>query len=381
MRYSRILDFNFLLQHRSLFLFGPRQTGKSTLLKELFPQARYFDLLLADTFRELSARPELLRQSLKVDDQLVIIDEVQKLPSLLDEVQALITQRPEIRFILTGSSARKLKRGSANLLAGRALVLRLHPLVSAEVGFTRLHDRCDRGSLPAVLDSPIANEDLRNYIGTYLKEEILAEGLSRGIEEFSRFLEIAALTNGEQINFTAVGSDAGVAPRVVREYYQILEDTLIGFQLPAYRKTIKRKPVSIAKFYFFDVGVSNALMKRGTVLPGSEAFGKALEQLIFLELRAYLDYQRRDIDLSYWRSLSKIEVDFVLGNDIAIEVKAKERISRRDYKGLLALSEELSLKRKIVVCLEIFRRISEEGVEIIPVEEFLRELWTGQIIG
>ncbi len=377
--YERILDLKELLRHRSIFLFGARQTGKSTLLHHLFPDAIFFDLLEADTFRELSARPEYMRQTVPPGTELVIIDEIQKLPRLLDEVHLMIERNRDLRFVLTGSSACKLKRGGANLLAGRAWVAHFHPLVSPEIGPGRLLQRINRGSLPAVLDSELPHEDLKAYVGTYLQEEIRAEGLTRSVENFSRFLEVAGTCNGEQINYTAVGSDAGVPPRTVREFFRILEDTLIGYQLPAYRKTVKRKPVATSKFFFFDVGVANTLLKRSEVVPGSETFGRALEHLIFLELRARLDYRRIDEPLTYWRSRSRLEVDFLIGDRIAIEVKAKPRVVRRDLSGLRALSEELSLERKIVVSAEPRRRI-DEGIEILPVRQFLEELWAGSII-
>jgi predicted AAA+ superfamily ATPase len=219
--YQRTLNFDSLIKHRSLFLFGPRQTGKSTLLTERYPKARYFNLLHANTFRELSAAPETIRQRLTVDDKLVIIDEIQKLPSLLDEVHSLIESRKDLRFILTGSSARKLRRGGANLLGGRALICNLHPLTSNEVPFDRLHDRLNRGSLPGILDSPIFQEDLNAYVGTYLQEEIQAEAVVRSVENFSRFLSVAGLCNGEQLNFESVANDAQVPARTVREYYQV----------------------------------------------------------------------------------------------------------------------------------------------------------------
>lgn len=378
--FSRILDLQALLAHSSLFLFGPRQTGKSTLLRMLFPQARYFDLLEADTFRELSAASELIRQRLKPEDALVIIDEIQKLPALLDEVHLLIERNKSLRFILTGSSARKLKRGGANLLAGRALTFRLHPLVSPEVNFAQLDERLNRGSLPAILTSPIPHEMLRAYVGTYLQEEVLAEGLVRNIGSFSRFLTTAGLTNGEQVNFTAVGSDTGVPPRTIREYYQILEDTLVGYVVPTFQQTNKRKPVTTPKFYLFDVGVANVLAKRGAIEVGSELFGRALEHLVFLELRAYLDYQRLDLPLTYWRCQSKFEVDFIIGDDIAVEVKGKSFVSARDLKGLRALSEEVTLRRKIVVCTEREPRRLDDGTEVLPVEMFLRQLWGREIV-
>lgn len=229
----------------------------------------------------------------------------------------MLLERPSLRFILTGSSARKLKRGGANLLAGRALVQRMHPLSSAELSgsideFSVLHGvQCNRGGLPPVVDSPFPDEDLRAYVGTYLQEEILAEGLSRGVESFTRFLEVVATTNGQQVNFTSVANDVDVSPRTIKGYYTILEDTLLGHLLPAYLKTVKRKAVASPKFYLFDIGVTNELLRRGEVRTGSDVYGNVLEHLTFLELRTYLDYRRRRESLTYWRSRSQLEVDFV----------------------------------------------------------------------
>jgi uncharacterized protein len=378
--YKRLLDLREIVKHKSIFLLGPRQTGKSTLVRQSFPEAAVYDLLEADTFRELTARPESLRQTLSPQQPFLVIDEIQKLPGLLDEIQTLIDRNRKLRVILTGSSARKLKRGAANLLGGRAWMCRLHPLVSAEFDSPRLLDRLNRGSLPSVVDSEEYKEDLKAYVGLYLREEIKAEGLIRSIENFSRFLEVAGLTSGEQLNFTSVAGDAGVPPRTVREHYQILEDTLIGHQLPAYQKTVKRKPVATAKFYLFDVGVANTLKHNSVVEPNSDAYGRALEHLIFLELRSFLDYHRLDHELTYWRSLSQFEVDFVVGHKIGIEVKAKARVAERDYKGLTAFSEEVRLKRKIVVSTERMPRRADDGTEIVPVGSFLKELWSGNII-
>lgn len=377
--YGRLLNLRDLVRHKSLFLLGPRQTGKSTLLRETFPEAAYYDLLEADTFRELSARPELVRQTLEPSRELLIVDEIQKLPGLLDEIQLLLDRNRKLRAILTGSSARKLKRGGANLLAGRAWFCRLHPLVTPELGEPRVLDRANRGALPAVIDSPHFKEDLKAYVGTYLQEEIRAEGLARSIENFSRFLEVAGLTNGEQIDFTAVGSDAGIPPRTVREHYQVLEDTLVGHVLPPYRKTRKRKPVATSKFYFFDLGVAKVLKRTGTIEEGSQPYGRSLEHLVFLELKAFLDYRRDDRELTYWRSTSQFEVDFLLGDSVAVEVKSKPRVSERDYRGLLALAEEVKLKRRIVVCGETRPRRADDGVEVLPVARFLNDLWKGEI--
>src|SRR5688572_16477722 len=244
--YKRVLDLPAIVKHKSIFLLGPRQTGKSTLVRQAFPDAAVYDLLEADTFRELTARPEYIRQTLSPQQPFLIVDEIQKLPALLDEIQLLIDRNKKLRVILTGSSARKLKRGAANLLGGRAWVCHLHPLVSAELGEPRLLDRLNRGSLPAIFDSSYYRDELKAYVGTYLREEIRAEGLTRSIETFSRFLEVAGITSGEQINFSAVADDAGFPPRTVREHYQILEDTLVGYQLPAYQMTTRRKPVATA---------------------------------------------------------------------------------------------------------------------------------------
>ena len=378
--YKRILDLREIVKRKSIFLFGPRQTGKSTLVRHTFPAAAFYDLLEADTFREISARPEYLRQTLSPQQLVVVVDEVQKLPALLDEIQLLLDRNKKLRVILTGSSARKLKRGAANLLGGRAWVCRLHPLVSAELDAPRLLDRLNRGSLPAIIDSEHYKEDLKAYVGTYLQEEIKAEGLTRSIENFSRFLEVAGLTSGEQINFSAVADDAGFPPRTVREHYQILEDTLVGHQLPAYQKTSKRKPVATAKFYLFDVGVANTLKHTPVIEAGSDAYGRALEHLVFLELRSFLDYHRLDHELTYWRSRSQFEVDFLVGDDIGIEVKSKSRVSPRDYKGLSALAEEVRLKRKIVICGEKMRRRDDDGTEIMPATRFFEELWSGRFL-
>ncbi|OGT66414.1 MAG: hypothetical protein A3J38_07680 [Gammaproteobacteria bacterium RIFCSPHIGHO2_12_FULL_45_9] len=377
--YSRNLDLRPYLSHKSLFLLGPRQTGKSTLLRTLFPNAHYVDLLDAGTFRELSAFPESLRQRLPPQKQLVIIDEVQKLPNLLDEVQLMIDRSKEVRFILTGSSARKLRRGHANLLGGRAWFFNLFPLVSPELNFERLLDRLNYGSLPSIIDSPYPKQDLNAYVGTYLKEEIQAEGLTRSLEGFSRFLTFSALLNAEQLNYTKIGNDAEVPPRTVRDYFQILEDTLIATQVPCYQKTARRKPVSTAKFYFFDIGVANNLSRQGEILEGSTAYGKAIEHLIFQELQTYLSYQQRDDPLTYWRSQTHLEVDFLVGDHTAIEVKATTRVSSADLKGLLALSEELTLKNKIIVSQESSPRWIDD-IRVLPVMDFLRALWGGELL-
>ncbi|MFN0118650.1 MAG: ATP-binding protein [Elusimicrobiota bacterium] len=378
--YTRLIPLSSLIKRKSLFLLGPRQTGKSTLLKTQFPEAVYYDLLEADTFRELSKNPEYVRQTLPEKNHLLIVDEIQKLPSLLDEIQLLLDRNKSLRVILTGSSARKLKRGSANLLGGRAWFCSLHPLVSPELGNPRLLERMKKGGLPGIIDSPDFAEDLKAYVGTYLKEEIQSEGLTRSIGNFSRFLDVAGLSNGQQLNFNEVGNDAQVPPRTVREHYQILEDTLLGHTLLPYQKTKKRKPVATSKFYFFDLGVARLLQKLDDISKGSEPYGRALEHLIYLEMKCFLDYHRLDYPLTYWRSHSQFEVDFVIGNSWAVEVKSKNHVSESDAKGLLALAEECQLKRKLIVSHETRYRRLNSGVEVMPVEQFLTLLWAGKII-
>jgi predicted AAA+ superfamily ATPase len=378
--FKRILSLTDFLRERSLFLFGPRQTGKTTLLRSEFPEAPYYNLLEADTFRDLAARPELIRQRLTGGEELVVVDEIQRLPSLLNEVQAMLDRNRKLRFVLTGSSARSLRRGGVNLLGGRARVAHLFPLVSPEVEYRHLDLRLSIGSLPAILESSSPQEELRAYVGTYLQEEIRAEGAVRSIESFSRFLNAAALCNGQLVNFTEVGSDAGVPPRTVREHFYLLEDTLLGALVEPYRGTLKRKPVATAKFYLFDVGVANHLMKRRAVERGSPEYGQALEHLVFLELRAYLSYRRHDHALTFWRSQSKLEVDFVVGHEIAIEVKAAERVGEKAMTGLRALAEEVPLRRKLVVCHERAPRQTDDGIEVLPLGDFLAQLWEGELL-
>ncbi len=379
--YKRYLELSNIIKKKSIFLLGPRQTGKSTLLRSQFPEARYVDLLEADTFRELSGHPETLRQRLQPQERLVIIDEIQKLPSLLDEVQLLIDRNKDLRFILTGSSARKLKRGAANLLGGRAYFINFHPLTSIELGGggSRIIDRCNFGSLPAIIDADRPKRDLDSYVGIYLKEEIQAEALTRSIENFARVLNFSSHLNAEQINYTKIGNDAGVPPRTVRDYFQIFSDTLVAHILPPFEKTSKRKAVATEKFYFFDLGVARSLARLGEVAEGTPDFGKALEHLILLELLAYRDYNLKDVSIHYWRSQSQFEVDFLVNESIAIEVKASARVATQDLKGLKALEEDLPLHRKIVVCGESEKRVVDK-VEIIPYAQFLTELWDHLIV-
>jgi len=379
--YKRYLQLAEIIKTKSLFLIGPRMTGKSTLLRTEFPEAIYIDLLDAELFRRLSARPESLRELVPETAQCVVIDEVQKIPSILDEVQRMIDRNKQIRFALTGSSTRKLKRGAANLLGGRALFLHLHPLISSEIGDSHaLIERINRGNLPAMIDSPYYERELSAYVGVYLREEIQAEGLTRSIGNFGRVLETAALCNALQVNFTQIGHDAQVPPRTVSDYFQLFEDTLIGSLLPSFRNTRSRKAVATPKFYLFDTGVARVLGRAGQIQPASKAFGDAFEHLLYLELKAYLDYSFSSARLSYWRTESKLEVDFVLDDSVAIEAKGTDNVTVAHLKGLRVLGEEFPRMRKIVVCNEPRRR-EVEGISIVPINDFLVELWSGEIVG
>lgn len=377
--HERALNLREKIKQKSHFLLGARQTGKNTLLHTLFPEALFVDLLEANTFRFLSSNPESLRQSLTPNQKLVVIDEVQKLPSILDEVHFLIERDKALRFVLTGSSARKLRRRGVNLLAGRAWTEFLFPLTSNEVGFERLNDLLLLGGLPPVLESSDPQRELREYVGVYLQEEIRAEALTRSIEAFSRFLTVAGLANGQQLNFTKIGNDAQVPPRTVREFFSVLEDTLVGYQLTPFGTSKKRKSVATSKFFFFDIGVAHCLQGVSALAAGTHQHGLALEHLIANELRAALHYQGRDLPLQYWRSFSQLEVDLVVGDMLAIEVKSSGRVSEKDTKGLRALCEDVRFRRRIIVSLEPTARVLGDGTEVLPVKEFLSQVWSGEL--
>lgn len=373
---ERTLNLNDLLARKSHFLLGPRQTGKSFLIAHSLKGARVYDLLDTTVYLALSQRPERLSQEILPGERLVVIDEIQRLPILLNEVHRLIETR-RIRFLLTGSSARKLRRGGMNLLGGRARTRYLHPLTFQELGQRfDLKRVIERGTIPSIYFSDDPQSDLRSYSGSYLQQEIIAEGATRNIPAFSRFLKVAALCNGTIVNFTNVANDAQVPRTTVYEYFEILKDTLILHELPPWKKSIQRKPLSSSKFYFFDTGVATSLQERRHIQKGTPEFGDAFETYIFHELICYRDYISGD-PLTYWRSTSGFEVDFIIGDHTAVEVKAKESVSTQDLKSLRAIAEEKKLKRYLCVCLEARTR-KLEGITILPVGEFLKSLWEGE---
>lgn len=369
----------------SIFLWGARQTGKSTLLMQRYPDAKYYDLLESDLFERFRRQPSLLRNELTMMDSstLVIIDEIQKIPELLDEVHWLIARR-NIRFILSGSSARKLRRCGANLLGGRAIRYQLFPFVSAEIPDFDLSHAINNGMLPSHYLTDDPTKRLQAYVGDYLREEIKEEALTRNISSFSKFLEIAALTDGEILNYKNIAADCGVSSPTVKEYFSILEETLLGYTLPAYSKTVKRRVVQSPKFYLFDVGIVNYLTHRRDLQPGSVDYGHALEHLMVQEVIAYLSYTESKLQIAYWRTTSGYEVDIILFDpynqeiNYAIEVKSCDEVQNRHLKGLRALRDEHPQIHAVCISHDKAPRMTDDGIEIWPAEEFLKQLWSGR---
>ena len=381
---KRHLNFD-IAAGRTFFLWGQRQVGKSTLIRELYPNGLYIDLLRSDEFAAYSKEPHRLREILTASPPTghVVLDEVQKVPALLDEVHWLIENK-RIAFALCGSSARKLRRGHANLLGGRALRFELFGLVSREMGEQfELTTALNRGYLPSIYFSDLYVEDLRSYVGDYLKEEIAAEGLVRSLPTFARFLDAAALSDTDIVSYSTFARDCGVSSHTIQEYYQILVDTLTGSFLPAYSKATKRRIAKSPKFYFHDVGVVNHLARRGKIEPASFNFGKAFENWVFHELNTYNHYSRTFFELSYWQLSKVTEVDFIIGAmDIAIEAKATSRITADHLAGLRSLATEFkNVRRKIIVCCESVKRMTDDGILILPWRDFATMLWDGELTG
>ncbi|HKK69225.1 MAG TPA: ATP-binding protein [Bacteroidales bacterium] len=365
----------------SAFLWGARQTGKTTLLKELFPDSIYIDLLLNSEFLKFNRQEDLLRQIVEANKPAkpVIIDEIQRLPHLLNDVQWLMTNT-DTQFILSGSSPRKILRSDVNLLGGRALRHELYPLVYPEFDKFDINKILNFGSLPRHYLSKNPKKLLSAYIGSYLQDEIISEAKRRNVQAFIRFLESAALTNGEIVNYSNIASDCGVSSVTIKEYFNILEETLIGRFVPAFTKKQKRRLVSSPKFYYFDLGITNYLLKNPNIKEKTPAYGKALEHLIYTELYAHSKYSGANYPIAFWRTSSQREVDFILGDhQVAIEVKSGDNIQNKHLKGLKSFSDELKTKRQIIVCNETYYR-KTGNIEIMPVEHFLSALWSDQII-
>ena len=378
--YKRKLDLGLLLKKKSFFLFGPRATGKTTLIHQTFNKAKIYDLLDSETYRRLLKRPKILEEENKSKGKIIVIDEIQKQPALLDEVHRLI-QTKDFRFLLTGSSARKLKRNPVNLLAGRAWQASLFPLSWVEIPKFNLIKYLNQGGLPSVYTSSSDyQEELNAYVSLYLREEIQNEALTRNVQAFAEFLDLIALSNGQEINYENFSRDLQISPSTLKNYMEILNDTLLGFSLPGYTKTKKRKAITRAKYYLFDLGVTNTLCHRGLIKKRSELFGKAFEHFIILEVRAYLNYARKFLNMTYWRSTSQFEVDLIIGNKVAMEIKSTMLVQDKHLKSLRAFKEEKLIKKYITVSLDTEKRVTKDNIQILPWKIFLKMLWKGEII-
>lgn len=381
---NRLLSID-LPANQSAFLWGPRKTGKTTLLKEKFPGSIFVDFLRTDTYLEYTKSPFLLRERLLAQNERatkypVIFDEIQKIPQILDEVHWLI-ENQEMRFILCGSSARKLKRGQANLLGGRAWRFELFPLVSTELDDLVLLRALNHGLIPSHYLQNNYKRSLRGYVQDYLKEEVFHEGLTRNIPAFSRFFEAMGYSHGILVNFTNIARECGVTSKTVKEYYQILVDTLLGTFVLPFKKRQERQVISKApKFFLFDTGVAGAIVKRTITEEKGELFGNAFEHFIYLEMLAHSSYHELDYGINFWRTKSGQEVDFILGSgEVAVEVKGSSLVDKRALRPMKAFVELYKPRMALVVCNENEERL-HDGIRIMPWRVFLRKLWQDEII-
>jgi len=382
--FSRKLQVSFtpnpLKGSAACFLWGPRQVGKSTLVKQQFPSAAYYDLLDTELSAELTVRPKQFREEvLALTEKVVIIDEIQKVPTLIDEVHWLL-EHTDKHFVLCGSSARKLRRGGKNLLGGRGTECHLHPLTSAEIPDLNLDKMLNHGGLPVHYLVSDPKPLLRAYVNTYLKEEIIDESVTRNIPAFSRFLHVVALTHGQQLNYANIARECGVSTSTVRNYFSILNDTLLGFELEAWKKSKKRRLVETAKYYLFDIGVAHYLSPEiDRVVPGSDVYGRAFEHFLINEIRAFHAYTGRDTPMTYWRTTSGMEVDLILGDmKVALEFKSGSQFSSRWLKGLRALKQEYVPRRMVIVSQIQKPRWTDDGIELLPWQKFCQALWSGE---
>lgn len=378
----RSLDLQKHLAQKSLLLLGPRRTGKSSFIKHQIKPDQYFNLLETETFSKFAYDPSLLRYFLKKDAQVVCIDEIQKLPNLMNEVHSIIESHKNLRFILTGSSAKNLKRTHTSLMAGRARQIHFCPFTYNEVKDHNfdLKKFLLYGGLPDAYLSTDPREELKDYAGAYLTEEIQASAYVRKIENYARFLEFAAYSSGHLLNYESLANDAFIPARTIKDYYQLLEETLIGYNVRPFKKNGSRKEVSTSKFYFFDMGVLNALTKRRKIVEKTIEFGELFEHFIFLELKSYQLNQRADWELEFWRTHRQDEVDFVLGKgEVIIEVKSVSTVQPDHISGIRKFRDEYLSKKSILVCQATEKQV-RDGVEIYPWAQFLDELWGHQII-
>ncbi len=385
-RFSRLLRLD-LPPRQSAFLWGARKTGKTTYLRERFPTSLWFDFLQTDTYLDFLKTPSLLRERISAiadirKRQPVILDEVQKVPHILDEVHWLIENKG-LSFVLCRSSARKMKRGHANLLGGRAWRYEMAPLTTREIGDFRLLTVLNHGLIPShyLAGGADYRKSLKAYVSDYLKEEVYQEGLVRNAQAFSRFFDALARCQGELINFANVARDCGVDAKTVREYFHIMEDTLIGVMLPPFSKRKSRDLITqTPKFYLFDVGVGGYVAGRVVPEEKGEQFGRALEHFLFMEMRAYSRYSEKDFEIGYWRTKTGLEVDFVLGRgEAGVEVKGTSRAMPEDLKGLRVFAADYRPRKAILACNEKETRLVD-GILIMPWRIFLDMLWNGEVV-
>ena len=362
----------------SSFLWGARKTGKSYWINHNFKPEEIIliDLLQTDVFAEYASRPSLLRERFQNTQKLIVIDEIQKVPILLDEVHWMIENK-KITFLLTGSSARKLRRNHANLLAGRALRYQLLPFSCMEVGNINLEEIMVSGMLPPHFLSEKPLDLVRSYVADYLKEEIAQEAQIQRIPQFSEFLRIAALTSGELLNYNNVARETGVSSKIVRSYFDILESTMLGFRVASWKSSKTRRLIIAEKFYLFDVGIGNYLSRRQP-REGTPEFGKSFEHFILMELRAYKAYRNPELDITYWRTSTGYEVDFILGEkQVALEIKSGTKVHDIDLRSLKTLQEDGKVKHLLVISQEKYPR-DMGNIKIIPWKIFLEMLWAGE---
>lgn len=375
---KRLLHID-LPKGKSAFLWGPRKAGKSHWIKHHFKKIILIDFLKTDVFAEYISRPALLRERFGDEDSaLIVIDEIQMVPDILNEIHWLI-ENSSLSFLLTGSSPRKLRRKQANLLGGRAWRYTMTPLCYPEIQDIDIEKIMVSGLLPPHLLSSNPIQDLRSYVADYLKDEIASEAAIQNIPAFAEFLRVAAITSGELLNYTNVARETGVSAKVIRGYFQILEDTLLGFRLQPWRKTKNRRLIETEKFYLFDIGITNYLAQRQPKY-GTPEFGKSFEHYILLELMAYKAYKNPELQLHYWRTSSGEEVDFILGDmDCAIEVKTSHRIHETDTRALKLLQSEQPVKKMFLISFETEPK-KIDGIACLPWKLFLEQLWAGKLI-
>ena len=374
--FSRLLKIP-VDNNKSFFLFGPRGTGKTTWIKRIFSEALYFDLLEFDLYNDLLARPGRLENLIPPSFQnWIILDEIQRIPQLLNEVHRLI-ETFHYKFILTGSSARTLRKKGVNLLAGRALTYKMYPLTAVELGDSFcLKKSLAWGHLPSIPSEKKPNLFLKAYVQTYLREEVLQEGLTRNLGSFSRFLETASFSQGSVLNISEIARESGIERMRVTNYFSILEDLLLASLLPVFTRRAKRRMISHPKFYFFDVGIFRALRPMGPLDSPQEAEGPGLETLCFQELSAINDYYNYEYNLYYWRTSNGVEVDFILYGPkglLAFEIKRSSRISKKDLNGLRLFANDYP-EAKLYMLYGGSRHEYVNNISILPVEKALKEL-------